>query len=141
MRKSQIWKKSPSCFDVYLVNQLICQNKREIFQIFVAFLEKLIFNLIVVCLFQEFYYAHIFSHPTQLFNFSHYLQTAAKVHSLLEQYLVLFIFFIIFGLQPPNKCPYIKFRSYSLNHFALFIHVDQDTSISDHNIQIHKCFE
>ena len=53
----------------------------------------LFLNLIVVCLFHEFYYPHIFSHLTQLFNFSHYLQTAAKVHSLLKQCLVLFIIF------------------------------------------------
>ena len=41
----KIWKKSPSCFDKYLVNQLIWQNKREIFfKFFLAFSEKLNFN-------------------------------------------------------------------------------------------------
>ena len=46
-------KKNPSCLDVYLVNQLICQNMREIFHIFVAFLEKLNF----ICI--DLYFFHV----------------------------------------------------------------------------------
>ena len=37
-------KMSPSCFDVYLVNQLICQTRGRFFQIFVAFSKKLNVN-------------------------------------------------------------------------------------------------
>ena len=40
VRRPQNLKKSPSCFDVYLVNQLICQNKREIFSNFCGLFRK-----------------------------------------------------------------------------------------------------
>ena len=44
----KIWKNF-TLVDVYLVNQLICQNKREnFFQFFVAFTEKLNFKLSAV---------------------------------------------------------------------------------------------
>ena len=33
-RATKFEKKSPSCFDIYFVNQLICQNKRDIFSNF-----------------------------------------------------------------------------------------------------------
>ena len=39
-KATKLKKKSPSCFDVYLVNQLICQNKWEIFSNFCGLFRK-----------------------------------------------------------------------------------------------------
>ena len=41
-------KKSPSCFDVHLVNQLIYQNKREIFSNFCGLFRKAKLYLIML---------------------------------------------------------------------------------------------